>query len=51
MTSNRQMMKDAVTSSVTMTGTGKGGKLSPEQARRFISYMTDNTAFLNDIRL
>lgn len=51
MSSNRQMMKDAITSSETMTGEGKGGKLSPEQAKTFISYMTDNTAFLKDVRL
>ena len=51
MTSNRSMMKDAITSGDTITGTGKGGRLNPEQARRFISYMTDNTAFLKDIRL
>ena len=51
MTSNRQMMKDAMTSSDTLTGTGKGGLLSPEQARKFISYMTDNTALLQDTRL
>ena len=51
MNSNRALMKDAVTSSQTLTGAGKGGLLNPEQARRFISYMTDNTAFLKDTRL
>ena len=51
MSSNRQMMKDAMTSSDTLTGTGKGGRLNPEQAKKFISYMTDNTAFLKDTRL
>ena len=51
MTSNRQMMKDAMTSGETLTGTGKGGLLNPEQAKRFISYMTDNTALLKDTRL
>ena len=51
MTSNRQMMKDAITSSGTITGDGKGGRLSPQQASRFISYMVDNTAFLKDTRL
>ena len=50
MSSNRQMMKDAITTD-TITGSGKGGRLNPEQARRFISYMTDNTALLNDTRL
>lgn len=51
MTSNRQMMKDAITSGDTLAGTGKGGLLNPEQARRFISYMTDNTTLLKDTRL
>lgn len=51
MSSNRQLMKDAITSSDTITGTGKGGRLNPEQAKKFISYMTDNTAFLKDTRL
>ena len=51
MTSNRQMMKDAMTSGETLTGAGKGGLLSPEQARQFISYMTENTALLQDTRL
>ena len=51
MTSNRQMIKDAVTSGVTMTGAGKGGRLSPQQASRFISYMTENTKLLQDVRL
>ena len=51
MSSNRQMMKDAMTSGETLTGAGKGGLLSPEQARRFISYMTDDTALLKDTRL
>ena len=51
MTSNRQMMKDAITSGGTITGTGKGGRLNPQQASKFISYMVDNTAFLKDTRL
>lgn len=51
MTSNRQMMKDAITSDDTLTGTGKGGRLNPEQAKKFISYMTDKTALLKDTRL
>ena len=51
MSSNRQMMKEAITSGGTITGTGKGGRLNPQQARRFISYMVDNTAFLKDTRL
>ena len=51
MSSNRQMMKDAMTSADTLTGAGKGGLLSPEQAKTFISYMTDNTALLQDTRL
>ena len=51
MSSNRQMMKDAMTSGDTLTGSGKGGLLNPEQAKKFISYMTDNTALLKDTRL
>ena len=51
MNSNRSLMKDAVTAGQTLTGTGKGGLLNPEQAKKFISYMTDNTAFLKDTRL
>jgi hypothetical protein len=45
------MMKDAITSDDTLTGTGKGGRLNPEQAKKFISYMTDKTALLKDTRL
>ena len=51
MSSNRQLMKDDLASTSAITGDGKGGRLSPEQAKRFISYMTDNTAFLRDTRL
>lgn len=51
MSSNRSMMKNAITSGETITGEGKGGRLNPEQAKRFISYMVDNTDFLKDIRL
>ena len=51
MISNRQLMKDAISVSDTLTGTGKGGLLNPEQAKRFISYMTDNTILLKDTRL
>ena len=51
MNSNRSLMKDAVTAGQTLTGAGKGGLLNPEQAKKFISYMTDNTAFLKDTRL
>ena len=51
MSSNRSMMKDAITSGETITGEGKGGRLNPEQAKRFISYMVDNTDFLKDVRL
>lgn len=51
MTSNRQIMKDAITSGDTLTGTGKSGRLSPQQATRFISYMIDKTEFLKDTRL
>lgn len=51
MSSNTDLMKNAITSGGTMTGTGKGGRLNPEQARRFISYMTENTALLKDTRL
>ena len=48
MNSNRALMKDAITSNSTL---GTGGKLSPEQARRFISYMVDNSEILKDTRL
>ena len=34
-----------------MTGTGKGGMLSPEQAKKFISYMSDSSQILKDTRL
>ena len=51
MTTNRDLMKNAITSGDTLTGTGKGGRLNPEQAKKFISYMTDNTEFLKDTRL
>ena len=51
MTSNRQMMKDAMTSVATLGGQGSGGLLNPEQAKKFISYMTDKTALLKDTRL
>ncbi len=45
------LMKDAITSTDTLNGTGKGGLLSPQQATKFISYMTDNSALLKDTRL
>jgi len=51
MNSNRTLIKDAITSGQTMTGTGKGGMLSPAQAKKFISYMADNTGILKDTRL
>jgi len=51
MNSNRTLIKDAITSGDTMTGTGKGGKLSPQQAKKFISYMSDNTQILKDTKL
>lgn len=51
MSSNEELMKETITSGDTLTGTGKGGRLSPEQAKKFISYMTDNTEFLKDTRL
>lgn len=50
MHSNRKILKDAITTGH-LLGTGKGGRLNPEQAKKFISYMTDETAFLKDIRL
>ena len=50
MHNNRKLMKDAITTGH-LLGTGKGGHLNPQQARKFISYMTDETAFLKDIRL
>lgn len=51
MSSNRQLTKDAITSGDTLTRAGKGGLLTPEQAKKFISYMMDNTALLQDTRL
>ncbi len=48
MSSNRAMIKDAITSGTTL---GTGGMLSPEQAKKFISYMVDNTEILKDTRL
>lgn len=50
MATNRQLIKDAI-STDTITGAGKGGHLNPEQAKKFIDYMTDNTEFLKDTRL
>ena len=51
MATNRQLIKDVISSSDTIIGAGKGGRLNPEQAKKFIDYMTDNTAFLKDTRL
>ena len=51
MNNNSQLIKNAITSSGTLQGTGKGGYLSPEQAKKFISYMVDNTAILKDTRM
>ena len=48
MSDNRELMKDAITSGDTLQ---RGGKLSPDQAKKFISYMTDNSALLKDIRV
>jgi hypothetical protein len=50
MNPNRKLIKDAITTD-NLLGAGKGGHLNPEQAKKFISYMTDETAFLKDIRL
>ncbi|MDR1021030.1 MAG: hypothetical protein LBL73_09755 [Synergistaceae bacterium] len=47
---NRKLIKDAITTG-SLIGDGKGGRLNPEQSKKFISYMTDNTAFLKDIRM
>ena len=47
---NRRIIKDAITTASMIGGT-KGGHLNPEQAKKFITYMTDNTVFLKDIRL
>ena len=47
---NRKLIKDAITTG-DLIGSGKGGLLNPEQAKKFITYMTDETAFLKDIRL
>ena len=45
------LMKEAVSITDTLNETGKGGLLSPQQATKFISYMTDNSALLKDTRL
>lgn len=50
MPNNRQLIKDAIGTG-SLIGVGKGGHLTPEQAKKFISYMTDETPFLKDIRL
>ncbi len=50
MHNNRKLMKDAITTGH-LLGTSKGGHLNPQQAKKFISYMIDQTAFLKDIRL
>ncbi len=41
---NSQLIKNSFDTNA-ITGTGKGGRLNPEQAKRFISYMTDNTDY------
>ena len=51
MNSNRQLIKDTITSGDTITGANKGGRLTPEQANKFITYMVDNTEFLKDIKV
>ena len=56
MSSNRNLMRDEIekaeiSSGTTLHGTNKAGLMNPEQARKFISYMTENTAFLKDTRL
>ena len=50
MLNNTSVLKDAVTTG-DITGTGKGGKLNPDQAKKFIDYMVDNSALLKDIRI
>ena len=56
MNSNRALMREEVskaeiTSGTTLHGPSNAGLMNPQQAARFISYMTDNTAFLKDTRL
>ncbi len=51
MSSNREIMKDAITSAGTLQIEGAGGLLSPEQSKKFISYMVDNSAIMKDIRV
>ena len=51
MSTNIALMKDTLISGDTLTGAGKGGFLNPEQAKKFISYMTDNSALSKDTRL
>ena len=47
---NAKLLKSAITTA-DITGTGKGGRLNPEQAQKFIDYMVDNSALLKDIRI
>lgn len=50
MIDNEKLLKAAITTN-DMTGTGKGGKLTPEQSDKFIDYMVDNSEILKDIRV
>lgn len=51
MSSNNEILKEAITSAGTLQAEGAGGFLSPEQAKKFISYMVDNSAIMKDIRV
>ena len=51
MNTNQQLIKDAITAGDTLVGTGKGGRLNPEQADKFITYIVDETEFLKDVKV
>lgn len=50
MIDNTELLKAEITTA-DITGTDKGGRLNPEQANKFIDYITDNSALLKDIRI
>jgi hypothetical protein len=48
--SNRALVSKATIGVSTITGEGTGGLLNSEQAKQFIEYTTDETAFLKEIQ-
>ena len=51
MSTNAEIINKAAVTTTDITGSGKGGRLNPDQANRFIDYMVDNSALLKDIRI